>query len=132
MSRRIPRILLGLYLVVLAYLCFWHFSSMPPVPMEILGIPTDKIVHFCMFLPFPLLVYWSFDWPGSRWWHSLLLAACILVVGSILAYGTEFCQGLTEYREYDPLDFLADVIGLGVSSTITFLIDLSKHRKHVR
>ena len=51
----LARILFLLYLGAIALLCFMHVDKLPDVQKFIFGIPTDKIVHFGMFLPFPIL-----------------------------------------------------------------------------
>ena len=61
------RILFGLYLVAVAVLCFARFPESEDVPKSLLGIPMDKIVHFLMFFPFPVLTYLAFDrYRGKR------------------------------------------------------------------
>ena len=50
-----------LYLAVVGYLLFANFEKLSSVPKIFLGIPTDKIVHFCMFFPFPILAYLAYD-----------------------------------------------------------------------
>ena len=55
----IAKIVMLLYVVAVAYLCFANFHKLPEVPKTFLGIPMDKIVHFCMFFPFPILAEWS-------------------------------------------------------------------------
>ena len=127
----IPGTLFLLYLIALAFLCFGHFETMTQAPTEFLGIPTDKIVHFLMFLPFPFLLYLALKVDTRRWYHSLLLAAGLLVIGAAVAYATEYLQGLTDYRCYDILDFKADVTALSVSSCIVYITDISRHRRHV-
>ena len=57
------RILFAVYLAAVAFLCFGQFSSSQDVPMDLWGIPTDKVVHFLMFFPFPLLACLAF---GAR------------------------------------------------------------------
>ena len=60
------RILFAVYLAAVLVLCFGKFPSSEDVPKYLWGIPTDKIVHFLMFLPFPVLAYLAFDrYPGK-------------------------------------------------------------------
>ena len=53
----LARFLFFLYLAGIAFLCFMHVDKLPDVQKFIFGIPTDKVVHFGMFLPFPILAY---------------------------------------------------------------------------
>ncbi|MBR5256102.1 MAG: VanZ family protein [Bacteroidales bacterium] len=124
------RILFGVYLLTVAWLCFGQFDNTPDVPWSILGIPSDKIVHFCMFLPFPFLAYLAFDRYTDKFWPSLLWTVASFVAGVLVAAGTEIGQArLTTYRSGDKNDFLADLLALAVGSVIVFLIDIRKQRK---
>lgn len=118
------RILLLLYLGVLALLCFANFSSVPEVQPTFLGIPADKLVHFLMFLPFPSLAFWSLRPGRFGVVKTLLILIVIFAVGCLVAWGTEYVQGLLPYREMDMLDFRADRIGLACGCIIAFLIQL--------
>ena len=123
------RILLVLYLIVLVWLCFGQFDSMPDVKRYYWGIPTDKIVHFLMFLPFPILAYFAFDRYAEKFWPAVLWTAVAFLAGILLAAGTEVGQAcLTSDRSGDPNDFRADLIALGVSTLIVFILDLRKQR----
>ena len=124
------RILFGMYLLVVAWLCFGHFSSTHNVSWSFLGIPSDKVVHFCMFLPFPFLAYLAFDRYTDKFWSSLLWTVVSFVAGALVAAGTEIGQArLTTYRTGDKNDFLADILALAVGSVIVFLLDIRKQRK---
>lgn len=124
------RMVFLLYFAAVLYLCFGEFSSLASVPGSFLGIKSDKIVHFLMFLPFPILFYMAFGWRTSRPWHSFLLALGILSLGTLIAAGTEFVQDLIPYRASDAMDLLADFLALCLSSVITFFIDLNKTKRH--
>ena len=129
MTRRwIFRILLVLYLCAVAWLCFGHFSNIPNVKMSYWGIPTDKIVHFLMFFPFPLLAFGGFDKYTTKPWHSFLFVAVLFGIGCLLAGATEIGQGFTQYRSRDPKDFQAGGLALAISCLIVLIIDLAKQR----
>ena len=125
-TRLFFRILFVLFLATVAYLCFGHFDSLPRVNPTFLGFPIDKVVHFTMFFPFPLLLFAAFDRITTKPWHSLLCAVLIFLLGCLIAMGTELGQGLTGYRSADSKDFLADTLALGISSILVLIIDLSK------
>lgn len=128
----ISRILMILYILAVGFLCFNNFKDVPDVPKTLFGIPMDKVVHFCMFFPFPLLGFFSFD--HNRWskletfGHMLSLFAW----GCIFAGITEMVQGMLPYRTEDILDFRADVLAIAISSLLVFLIDifLVKHPRY--
>lgn len=112
------------YLAVVAYLCFSQMSDLPSVSPVILGIPTDKIVHFLMFLPFPVLAFYCYDNKTVRTGQALLYALITLIIGEMIAGSTELVQKRLIYRCSDPLDFLADSIGLFLSAAAILYIDL--------
>ena len=123
------RVAFYLYLVAIAVLCFGKFSDMPPVSETFLGIPTDKVVHFFMFFPFPILAFLAYDKYTGNVKSVLLFALVTFLAGCLVAAGTEIGQALlTEYRTGDPTDFLADITALLSGSVIATWIDL-KHLK---
>lgn len=118
------RILTVIYLAVLSFLCFYSFDGFPSVPTSFLGIQTDKIVHFCMFLPFPVLAYLSLGKRFKTPWRSVWGIFLIFVIGCIIAGATEIIQGFTPDRVPDPLDFKADSIALALCSFLVFIFNI--------
>lgn len=127
MNRRFTmtiRILLLLYIVTVAYLCFGHFSDMPEVKPSFWNIEADKIVHFLMFTPFPFLTYFSIGKKAGSVLSVTALLIGIFITGCLIAMGTELGQSLTDYRSGDPLDFRADMYGLILGTVVTFFAAL--------
>ena len=121
------RILLAVYLAAVLYLCFGHFEHLPKISKTFLGFETDKVVHFLMFLPFPLLAFLAFcKGRTQKPWHSLLMTVALFAIGAIMAVATEIGQSYTAYRSSDPFDLRADLIALAISSIVVLIIDLSK------
>lgn len=118
-----------LYIGAVAYLCFANFHKLPDVPKTLLGIPMDKIVHFCMFFPFPVLAYLAYDKLTDTPLRALAALVSICAVGCIFAGVTEIIQGSLPYRTQDIKDYGADCLAIGIASLLTFIIDLSKMRK---
>ena len=129
-GKLLARIVFLLYLAAVLYLCFGKFSDISSLGKHVLGIESDKVVHFLMFLPFPILFYMAFGWRTRNPWHSVLLSLAILALGSFIAAGTELVQDLIPYRASDIADFRADFIALCISAAVTFFIDLSKTTCH--
>lgn len=128
--RLIARILFFLYLAAVLVLCFGRFKDVPSVPWTLLGIPSDKLVHFCMFFPFPILAFLAFDKYTETPRSTFLFSGITFLVGVALAFGTEWGQAhLTTYRSGDPLDWLADISALFISTIIVIIWDLLKQRK---
>ena len=129
-KRIVARILFGVYLVAVAWLCFGRFESSQNMPTDLWGIPADKIVHFLMFLPFPVLAYFAFDRFTEKFWPSVQWTSVAFLAGCAFAAGTEYVQArLLPYRTGDPADFKADLLALAVSSVIVLILDLSKQKK---
>lgn len=112
------------YLSLVAYLCFSQMNGLPNVSPALFGIPTDKIVHFLMFLPFPVLAFFCYDKKTVRPGQALLFAAVTLLIGEIIAGSTELVQKRLIYRCSDPMDFFADSLGLVLSAAAVLYIDL--------
>ena len=124
------RILFFLYLAGVVYLCFGHFENTPSIGPDLWGIPMDKVAHFCMFFPFPILAFLAFDQYTWTVKQTLLFVGVTLLVGLLIAVGTEWGQAhLTDYRSGDPWDLLADVSALLLSSLIVTIWDISKQKK---
>ena len=124
------RILFFLYLAGVLYLCFGHFENAPSIELNLWGIPTDKVVHFCMFFPFPILAFLAFDQFTQTVPQTLFFVGATLFVGVVVAIGTEWGQAnLTDNRSGDPWDLLSDVLALVLSSLIVTFWDIRKQRK---
>jgi VanZ family protein len=120
----ISRILFCLYVTAVILLCIIKTESLPELPKTFLGIPLDKIAHFIMFLPFPILSYATFCHKDSSIWRDLALMAIICITGGVFAYSTEILQSMTDYRSSDIMDIAADGAGLlsGTLATIIYIL----------
>jgi VanZ family protein len=125
----LSKIIMLLYVVAVAYLCFANFHKLPDVPKSFLGIPMDKIVHFCMFFPFPILAFFAYDKLTETPWQALAALLCICAFGGIFAGLTEMIQGALPYRSQDVHDFGADLLAIGLSGLLVFVYDVSKMKK---
>ena len=123
------RIAMLLYVVAVAYLCFANFNKLPDVPKVLFGIRMDKIVHFCMFFPFPILAFLAYDHLTEKPWQALAALVSICAFGCIFAGITEIIQGSLPYRREDIKDFGADCLAICIASLIVFIIDVSKMKK---
>jgi len=117
------------YIGLVAYLLFANFEKLSSVPRVFLGIPTDKIVHFCMFFPFPILAYLAYDRLTDTPLKALAALVSICAIGAVFAGLTEIGQSLLPYRYEDISDFRADCIAICIAGLLTFIIDVSKMRK---
>lgn len=86
-----------------------------------LGFPRDKVLHFLMFLPFPMLMYLAFHKAVGKPWSLILFLAFAIVTGALAGGAIELIQKATGYRSCDIADFRADCIGLFAGSLITLI-----------
>lgn len=126
------QVIFFLYVAAVLFLCFAHFEQTPAIEWSLWGIPSDKVVHFCMFFPFPILAFLAFDRYTDSVRSTLLFSGITLLVGFLLAWGTEWGQAhLTDYRSGDPLDLVADGTALVLSTLLVIFLDIRKQKKHV-
>ena len=126
------QVLFFFYVAAVLFLCFAHFEQTPAIEWSLWGIPSDKVVHFCMFLPFPILAFLAFDRYTDSVRSTLLFSGITLLVGFLLAWGTEWGQAhLTDYRSGDPLDLLADGTALVLSTLLVIYLGLRKQKKRL-
>lgn len=121
--RRVFIVLFVLYMGVLIYLYFGKFPSFLKLPRTILDIPSDKVGHFLMFLPYPFLAHGS-SFTGKRKWRDLLF---VHLSGIVIAFVFELLQStLVSYRTTDPWDLVANVASISLATLILSFIDLFK------
>lgn len=125
----LSRLLLLLYLITVGILCFISSDSLPSVKTEFFGIPVDKLAHFLMFFPFPILFFLSTSWKTDKFWQILLYTVLTFIIGAAIAAATEWIQGFTATRSPDKADFIADAIALGSSCLIILVILLLSSKK---
>lgn len=117
-----------IYIGAILYLCLTKPDNLPQTEFLIFGLPADKVAHFTMFLPFPILMYLMFfDRSRSRWLDMLILVAAI-ALGIGAAFGTEYLQALTQYRSSDINDTFADMKGLSTGALIVLTHILLRKR----
>ena len=122
-------IALTIYIGAVGYLCFANFNKLPDVQKFILGIPTDKIVHFVMFFPFPILAFLAYDRITDTVWKAIGAVLIIASIGCIFAGLTEIVQGSLPYRSQDISDFAADCISIVLSSAMVLVVDILTLKK---
>lgn len=119
-------VMMLVYLCTVGFLCFWHFDDMQAAEKMILGIPADKVAHFLIFFPFPILAWITFGRRITKKWPAMLFIIGIFLLGCILGGGIELLQGLTTYRSCDINDFRADALGMSLSSILMIIFALAR------
>ena len=118
-------------MIAVGVLCFLKPSSLPEVNIKtFLGIPLDKVLHFLMFTPFPILSSLVFINKNQKTGISLLILSILAAAGACMAYGTELIQSEIGYRSYEIKDFIADLTGIATGSIIaTIYLTYTKLKK---
>lgn len=116
-------LLFFLYVGAIVYLCFGNFSALSSkMPLTILGIRTDRIVHFLMFFPYIFLAQAAFA--GKNPWKTLVW---VTISAIALAYALELLQGVvTTSRTTDPWDLS---INLSAVTTATLIMAIATSRR---
>lgn len=128
----VARLALILYLGIVCYLCFARLDSIPSFRSSFLGIPVDKIVHFAMFFPFPIIAFFAKDKANSSINQAAISFLLLCSAGCIIAGITEIIQGSLPYRSEDIHDFAADCLAVCISSIAVLIYDLNKKHHHSR
>lgn len=127
--KHISVIILCAYVAAVAVLCFMKGDTIPSMEFSILGIPSDKIAHFMMFVPFPFLTYYTFRTADKIFRKDLTVLLVSLLAGAGFAAGTERIQSMLEYRSGDIMDLAADMTGLLFGCIITIIYMTIIYRK---
>lgn len=118
-----------LYIAAVAFLCFAKPDDLPQMPQFWFGLPADKIAHFLMFLPFPVLAYATFAGKWNEAGRHFILTGILTVAGTLAAVATEYIQALLGYRSGDVNDFIADVIGIVAGGCAVSIYLLNKFKR---
>lgn len=123
-GRIISFIILLTYVALVCYMCLANFSNTDMVswlPEELFGIKIDKIVHFCLFFPVPILFFITFH--GKSIFNSAVFALFCCIAAST---AIEFSQKLTAYRSFDVYDLYANYLAIACGTVIISAIFVVK------
>lgn len=107
-------------ILVIAYFSFFHPSSM--------NIPTfhgvDKLAHFCMYAGLSGVLWIEFLFNHKKGLvnmkHAIIGAViCPILLGTIIEFLQEY---ITDYRQGDILDFLANTCGVLMATCLAWYI----------
>ena len=106
--------LFALYIITVLCLTLLNLSDKTPeLPKYFLGIPMDKIAHFLMYFAYPVVGWLMCTYNKHIKIRHGYVYPLLLITGLAFAAFTEYAQGaFTTYRDSDPLDFLANIIGI--------------------
>ena len=127
--RIISSLVFCIYIAAVAFLCFMQPDDMPQLPVILFGLPADKVGHFLMFLPFPLLGFLVFEDGQMSMTGKVLTLAILCLTGIGMAFGVEQVQAMLGYRSAETDDIIADATGLACGALLTISHILYRHRK---
>lgn len=117
-----------LYMAAVLFLCLMKPDDLPQPELYFFGLPLDKVAHFLMFMPFPILSQLMFMDKDRKTYADIIILICMTALGVGLAFGTEHLQAMTQYRTSDINDVYADFTGLAAGCIITLtLIFIKRH-----
>ena len=128
MKRRITYVavsaLFAAYIVAVLCLTLLDLSDKAPeLPKYFLGIPMDKIAHFLMYFAYPITGWLLLSYNKNIKIGQKYIFSCLIISGLAFAAFTETAQGIfTTYREPDPLDFAANILGIFSGSITIWLL----------
>ena len=127
--RRIIFLLLFcLYIAAVAYMCIARPDSIPSLPESWFGLPADKVAHFLMFLPYPILGYLAFEGTGAGTRTIAIFLLVFIGSGFAVAATTEYIQANLGYRSKETFDLLADIMGVISGGILTSIYIFIKNR----
>lgn len=125
----LSRVLSFFYLLAVCFICFETTGGLPTTETSIFGLPMDKLIHFMMFAPFPILAYLSFDHKPNKPGESVLFIFLTILAGCAIGAATEIIQRILPTRAMDINDFYADAVAVVLVSLFVLTVDLFKHQK---
>lgn len=124
--RNVAIVVLILYIIASLYFLLTPVSV--SLKKDLLSIPTDKILHFLMFAPYPLFFWIIFRYGKDNYVKRPINYIVIFLISISIGAVTEVSQTLlTVNRSGDIKDFFADV--LGVTFTLIMLWIFEKPKK---
>lgn len=103
-----------LYIAAVMFLCLYRFSASPiDLGKYFLGIRMDRFAHLLMFLPYPFTAWLIFRYSVPSEFVRKHALAAAFITGILFAAFSELMQHLlSEYRQGDIADFLADSVSV--------------------
>lgn len=117
--------LFALYIMAVLCLCLLDLSDKTPeLPKYLFGIPMDKIAHFTMYFAYPILCWLLLTYNRQIKLQHKHLFSTIFITGIVFAAFTETAQGVfTTYRDSDPMDMLANFLGISTACILMKLFE---------
>ncbi|MDP3436030.1 MAG: hypothetical protein Q8S04_02180 [Bacteroidales bacterium] len=122
----------SLFLIYVAIVIFASLYSFKNTSVDlsffILGVRVDRLVHFIMFLPFPLFAWLAFGSTIKRYTGRFSMSA-LAISGLLISTITETLQTLNPNRDFDYIDLIANYSAIVVGTIMVALIE--KYAKNV-
>lgn len=124
-GRIVSFIILLSYVALVCYMCLANFNNTEMaswLPETLFGIQADKVIHFCLFFPVPILFFITFH--GKSVFNSAVFSLFCCIAAST---AIEFSQKLTAYRTFDIYDLYANYLAIVCGTVIISVIFESRN-----
>ncbi len=118
--------LMLIYIALVFFCCLYNFSSGPDLDLGtyFLGIRIDRYIHFTMFFPYPFVAWLFLTYNKRCNIYKSFTYSAILISGLFFASLAEASQELlTQYRDTDPFDFVANLTGISAGTLLVYLFN---------
>ena len=117
------RSLFLIYIFIVLFASLYSFKN-TSVDLSgfILGIRADRLIHFIMFLPFPLFAWLAFGSAIKRYTDRFSMSA-LAISGLLISTITETLQTLNPNRDFDYIDLIANYSAIIIGTILVALID---------
>lgn len=118
--------LMLIYIALVFFCCLYNFSSGPDLDLGkyFLGIRLDRYIHFTMFFPYPFVGWLFLNYNSRVNIYKRYTFSIILISGLFFATLAEASQEmLTLYRDTDPFDFVANLVGISVGTLLVYVFN---------
>ena len=132
MRGKLFKILFFIYLTGLCFCCFWNFRGSIGLDNDLWGIRMDKVVHFLLFFPLPIVSYMAFPQLRNTSGRYLKFSILSVAAGVLLGAVIELIQGWSGYRSCGMADLLADFCGLVSAALLLQVYEAFIGRKRIK
>ena len=107
-------VLFAAYIIAVLCLCLLNLSSTTQnLSFTFLGIPSDKIAHYLMYMAYPVVGWLFLSYNRRLRIRPQYIYTTLAITGIVFSALTEALQTLlTTYRTTEALDLLANVLGI--------------------
>lgn len=115
-------ILLIVYILISLYFLLTAVSL--GLSNKLFCIPIDKVLHFLMFIPYPILFWMIIRYNSNNYRKKISTYLLIFLISAIIGAATEIMQSFNNIpRDGDIKDLVADSCGIAVTLLILWILE---------